>query len=290
MRSMTGYGTAEGPVGKGRLFIEVKSVNHRFCDINAKLPPKMGVLEALIRKYLQRIFARGKVDVYVKEKEPLFGGFTLSLDLELAKQYQRNFKKLSKELNLPADADFLRCVGIERFMQLEEREGSYERMWRQIGALLKQAAAHVVKMQQREGNNLLKDQKLSVDKLARVVKKMHRETARVFSQHEARVRKRVAGTNGAAADEQRLQMEVAYLGSRQDIAEELTRLESHIDQYRTLLKSKEPMGRKLDFLLQEMNRETNTIGSKAADSIISRLVVDSKALLERLREQVQNIE
>lgn len=290
MRSMTGYGTAEGNVGKGRLFVEVKSVNHRFCDINLKLPPKMGVLEPYIRKYIQDKFSRGKIDVFFKEKRQLFGGVKLAIDIDLAKQYRKSFRKLSSALGLPKEADFLRYVGMEKFVSLEEREGSYEKLWRQIEQLMKKATDHTRMMQQREGDHLLKDQRRSVNVLAKTVGKIHRQMTRVMGQHERRVRKRIAGTQTGAFDEQRLQMEVAYLGSRQDISEELIRLESHIDQYRSLLRTRESIGRKLDFLLQEMNREVNTIGSKAADGMVSRLVVDCKATLERLREQVQNVE
>lgn len=290
MRSMTGYGTAEGQVGKGRLFVEIKSVNHRFCDINLKLPPKMGVLEASVRRLIEKAFARGKIDIFFKEKTPLFGGMTLELDASLARQYQHMFKKLSQSLGLPHDLDFLRYVNLDRIIHLEEREGSYERMWKPIERLFTKAMQSVVRMQKREGAHILKDQRATIGAFERTVRRMQRETQRIFSQHESRVRKRIAGANSGETDEQRLQLEVAYLGSRQDIAEELTRLVSHIDQYRGLIAKDEPVGRKLDFLLQEMNREVNTIGSKAADAFISRLVVDGKSLLERLREQVQNVE
>lgn len=290
MRSMTGYGTAEGKVGQGVLFIEVKSVNHRFCEVNLKVPPKMGVLEPLVRRFLQDRFARGKLDVFIKEKRPLFGGIKLSIDVDLALQYQKSFRKLGKALKLPKDADFLKYVGMERFLRLEEKEGSYERLWRQIETLVRKASNHVILMQRREGNHLLKDQRRTVVSLTQQIRKMHRETTRVLKQHEKRVRKKVSSSRAGPLDEQRLQMELVYIGSRQDISEELTRLESHVKQYTMLLKLNEPMGRKLDFLLQEMNREINTIGSKAADATISRLVVDCKAMLERLREQIQNVE
>lgn len=290
MRSMTGYGTAEGKVGKGVLFIEVKSVNHRFCEINLKIPPKMGVLEPLVRTYLQDKFARGKIDVFIKEKRQLFGGVKLTIDVDLALQYRISFRKLGKALGLPKDADFLKYVGMERFLHLEEKAGSYERLWRQIATLVRKASDHVLLMQRREGNHLLKDQRRTVTNLLHHIRKMHRETARCLKQHEQRARKKIAASHSGALDEQRLQAELAYIGSRQDISEELTRLESHTKQYTTLLKSKGPVGRKLDFLLQEMNREINTIGSKAADAAISRVVVECKALLERLREQVQNVE
>jgi len=287
---MTGYGTAEGNVGKGRLFIEVKSVNHRFCDINLKLPPKMNVLETYVRKYLQKQFSRGKIDVYIKEKRPLFGAAKLSIDMDMALQYQRNFKRLAKELGLSGGADFLKYVGMERFVSVEEGEGSYEKQWKQIELLLRKATDHVKLMQRREGNHLLREQRKLINDASKVVDKIARESMRALRQNEKRLRKRLTSSHISAADEQRLQMELSYLGGRQDIAEELTRLKSHISQCRSLLKSTEPIGRKFDFLLQEMNREINTIGSKAADATISRHVVDCKTKLERLREQVQNIE
>jgi len=290
MRSMTGYGTAEGNVGKGRLFIEVKSVNHRFCDINLKLPPKMNIVEPHMRRYLQDIFARGKIDVFVKEKRPLFGGVKLSLDIDLAEKYQRQFKKLAKALDLPRDTDFLRYVGMEQFIHMVEEQGSYDKVWRQIEALLKKAAGQVRAMQQREGSHLLKDQRRSLDALAKLVDRVKRESTRALRQNEKRLRKKLMASHISGSDEQRLQMELSYLGGRQDIAEELTRLKSHVVQCRSLFRSTQPVGRKADFLLQEMNREVNTIGSKAADAVISRLVVDCKAHLERLREQIQNIE
>lgn len=290
MRSMTGYGTGEGEVGKGRLFLEVKSVNHRFCDINTKLAPKMGALDSLIRRYIQARFVRGKIDIFVKEKEQLFGGLKLAIDVELAKQHQRAFKKLARSLGMSDEVDMLKYTGVDRFISVEERQGSYEKMWRQIEKLLKRAVDRVIAMQQREGRHLLCDQKRTINHFSRIVVRMHRETTRLIKKNEKRIRKRLAGQNTGIEGEQRVQMEVSLLGSRQDIAEELTRLESHIDQYRSLLAKKEPIGRTLDFLLQEMNREINTIGSKAADATISRQVVQGKAMIERLREQVQNVE
>ena len=290
MRSMTGYGTGEGEVGKGRLFLEVKSVNHRFCDINTKLAPKMGALDSLIRRYIQARFARGKIDIFVKEKEQLFGGLKLAIDVELAKQHQRAFKKLARSLGMSDEVDMLKYTGVDRFISVEERQGSYEKMWRQIEKLLKSAVDRVIAMQRREGRHLLRDQKRTIDHFSRIVVRMHRETTRLIQKNEKRIRKRLAGQNTGIEGEQRVQMEVSLLGSRQDIAEELTRLESHIGQYRSLLAKNEPIGRTLDFLLQEMNREINTIGSKAADATISKQVVQGKAMIERLREQVQNVE
>lgn len=291
MRSMTGYGTAEGRVGKGRLFVEIKSVNHRFSEYNVKIPPRMGVLESHIRRALQPLFARGKVDVFFKEKEPLFGGVALNVDLELARKYHHLVTKLRRELEIDGDDDFLEIVGLDRIIHIEEREGSYERLWGQIAGLLKRAATHVLTMQRKEGEHLQRDQEKRLAVVRGLIKRIRGQSARVLGQHHERVRRKVSGGQEAAVvDEMRLQQEVAFLGGRQDIAEELTRLASHVGQYAGLMRRREPVGRKLDFLLQEMNREINTIGAKAADAHISQLVVDCKAELERLKEQVQNVE
>lgn len=290
MRSMTGYGTAEGKVGKGVLFVEIKSVNHRFSDFSIKIPPRMGVLESLVRGKLQPKFDRGKIDVFFKEKEPLFGGVSISIDAELALKYHRAILKLRKQLCLKGDGDFFGAVGLDRIMHLKENEGHYEKLWGQISALVDKAARQVVQMQQKEGAHTLRDQKKRLAKLEKIIARIKAQSGHVLGKHFERVRRKVAGAqNGGPVDDQRVQMEVALLGGRQDIAEELTRLESHIKQYSDLIKLKGPLGRKLDFLLQEMNRETNTIGAKAADAKISQLVVDCKAEVERLKEQVQNV-
>lgn len=290
MRSMTGYGTAEGRVGKGKLFVEIKSVNHRFSEFNIKIPPRMGILESYVRGHLEPKFERGKVDVFFKEKQPLFGGVSIVADMELARKYHRIITKLRKDLGIRGEGDFLNTVGLERIIHLEEREGHYEKLWGQIATLLNKATAHVIKMQMREGAHILRDQQRRLNKIDGLVKKVFTHSKRAQKVNYDRVRKKVAGQGGNNIDEQRLQMEVAYLGGRQDIAEELTRLASHVKQYSELANGKEPVGRKLDFLLQEMNREINTIGSKAADAKISQVVVDCKAELERLKEQIQNVE
>lgn len=290
MRSMTGFGTAEGKVGRGCLFVEVKSINHRFSEYNIKIPNRMGALESKVREFLQKNFQRGKVDVFFKEKEPFFGGVTITIDWELARKYQDIVGKLKKQMHLSGNTNFLELVGLDRMLKLEEQEGSYEKLWRQIEPLLSRAAKHVSTMQHREGIHIQQDQRQRLKKVESTIKEIHKLSAAALNNNYNKVRKKVAGVGGNGVDEQRLHMEVAYLGGRQDIAEEIVRLESHAKQYSGLINSKEPVGRKLDFLLQEMHREINTIGSKASDAAISKLVVDCKSELERLKEQIQNIE
>jgi uncharacterized protein (TIGR00255 family) len=288
MKSMTGYGSAEGKVGQGQLFVEVKTVNHRFCEVAIKQPPKMGVLEPKIKKHLENKYVRGKIDVYVKEVGSLLGGVEIALDLELAKKYQQAIKKLCRVLKTKYSEDILDYVDLERLVILREKSGNYERFWQQIRKLLDEACLHIDRMRRREGLFIQQDQQKRIAKVKGIVLKIKESATRSLERNKERVRKRV--NNLGQMDEQRFITEVAYLGGRQDITEEVIRLESHINQYKKLLTQKEAVGRKLDFLLQEINREVNTIGSKAADVNISRLVVDCKSELERLREQVQNVE
>jgi len=290
MESMTGYGTSEGKVGKGRLFIEIKSINHRFCEINVKIPNRMGALESHIRSKIAARFTRGKIDVFFKEKEPLFGGVSISLDMELAREYQRLLKRLEKELGVSAEEGFLQSVGLERILRVQEREGQYEKLWSRISKLVDLACRQAAAMRVKEGAHIANDQRKRLTGLLKMIAQIKKMSDSALGNHLSRLRLKVSTSAKTAVDEQRLQEEVAYLGGRQDIAEELLRLESHVKQYLQMIRSKEPVGRKLDFLLQEMHREINTIGSKAADAKISQKVVDCKSELERLREQIQNVQ
>jgi uncharacterized protein (TIGR00255 family) len=248
----------------------------------------MGVLESYIKKYLQDKYIRGKIDVFVKEKRPLFGDVELAVDTELARKYEQCLRKLRYDLKLKTSDEFLHYVGLDHFVTMKEKEGDYSRFWNQIESLLVCACAHVDKMREREGLHIQKDQMKRIRFIERLIGGIRKRSGSAMDRHRKRVRHMVSGSG--QVDEQRLETEVAYLGGRQDITEELIRLESHIKQYGTLLKEDGAVGRKLDFLLQEINREINTIGSKAADATISRIVVDCKTELERLREQIQNVE
>ena len=289
MKSMTGFGIAEGIVGKGRLFVEVKSVNHRYCEIFLKLPNKMGSIEGHVRRVLQKKFLRGKVEIFMREKMPLFGGVELKIDAQLAQSYHKAFQQLERSLGEKGNHFFLDYMNADRFITATEREGSYETYWKQIQQLVTQAANHVDRMRMNEGKHLRSDQQKRLKLFEKLVKQIERRSLNAVGKHAQRIKQRMEA-NGSSIDTVRLHTEATLLGGRQDIAEEVTRLMSHLKQYGKLFSESGAVGRKLDFLLQEMNREINTIGAKAADIEISRLVVDCKAELERLREQVQNIE
>lgn len=291
MKSMTGFGTAEGKVGKGRVFIEIKSVNHRYCEVNTKIPGRMAMIEPLIKKELQKYFLRGKIDVFIKEKQAVFGDVNVNLDIPLARKYKAVLSELKRDLKIKSETSFLEVIPLDRVIRVEEKDGSYVKFWKQIARYVNQAAREVKQMRKSEGAFIENDQKKRIAKIDKLVLTVERRSKSVRGSHIDKIRTKVANDlRGQEVDEQRLMTEAAFLNGRQDIAEEIVRLKSHSKQYMKLLKLKGGVGRKLDFLLQEMNREINTIGAKASDAKISQIVVDCKAELERLREQIQNIE
>lgn len=279
MQSMTGYGTATGNVGEGRLYLELKTINHRYCDIMLRIPPRMGALEAKLKEMLQRRFDRGKVELFLREVEPIFGGAQLVVNVDLARQYQKSLRQLQASLGVVSKSDFLSLVGLSPFIQSKEKEGNYLKYWPAIGRLLDKAAVHVDKMRAAEGAHLLKDQKSRLKNMEKLLH--HIEACAKENAKQRRANLTAGAVNG--------NLETGLPADRMDITEELIRMKSHTRQYGALLAARDPVGRKLDFLIQEMHREVNTIGAKAADAEISSAVVEVKALLENLREQVQNI-
>ncbi len=269
MRSMTGYGAAEGKVGRGKIFVEIRAVNHRYCDLQVRMPPKMGALEPKVRKLLQGCIDRGKVDFFLKERIGIESNVRLIINEPLVRQYQSVLRKLSRMVGQKVPGDLLNVVDIKDLLQVREGEVSYESLWPQMRRVVNQATAKFNKMRETEGRFLHQDQVKRAGRIALLVRHIQKL---------------------AAQDEARLQNDGSVMADRVDVAEEITRLQSHLNQYREVLTAGGAIGRQLDFLLQEMNREINTIGSKALNVSISRLVVEAKSELEKLREQAQNIE
>lgn len=279
MKSMTGYGSATGKVGRGRLYVELKTINHRYCDIILRIPPRMGALDASIRQLLQKHFVRGKGEIFLKEVEPVFGEAELVVNTSLAKQYNLAFRKIGRTLDLKSRADLLEVVGLAPFLETREKEGNYLTLWPAVRQLIGKGIRQLEQMRAKEGKHLLADQKKRLKALSETLDKIKRRVEKKSTERKKQL---------ILLREQNGQ-ENNILTDKMDVTEEVIRLKSHVDQYAGLLKRKEPAGRKLDFLIQEMHREVNTIGAKAADAPVSRYIVDAKALLENLREQVQNI-
>ena len=290
---MTGYGRGDCSQDGFKITVELSSVNRKQSEISVNLPREMEMLEAQIRDAINRHIARGRLTVRVS----LHAGAgntsaRLHLNAPLAKAYARELNKLAKELKLEGSVTLDHLVRAPGVLQTDEEIAEAEDFWPAVEKALTKALATLVKMREREGQHLAKDLAERVAIMRRAVKTVQENAPQVAERYRELLLARIksAGLDTPVADDDRLLKEVVYFADRSDITEELTRLQSHFQQFDDNLKSKEPVGRTLDFLAQEMNREINTLGSKANDSLISREVVTLKTELEKFREQAMNVE
>ncbi len=293
MKSMTGYGRGECSQDGFKITVELNSVNRKQTEISVNLPREMEMLEAPIRDVINRYVARGRLTVRVSLHA---GGDNsaarMHLNLPLARAYARELNRLAKQLNLAGSATLDHLVRAPGVFQTDEQIAEGENFWPAVGKALKQALAAMIKMREREGGHLKHDLITRMAIMRKSAGQILKHAPRVAERYREQLVERVnsAGLEVPVADDERLLKEVVYFADRSDITEELTRLQSHFQQFDDCLRSKEPVGRMLDFLAQEMNREVNTIGSKANDRLISREVVTLKTELEKFREQAQNVE
>jgi uncharacterized protein (TIGR00255 family) len=291
IRSMTGYGQGQATVQGRRLEMELRSVNHRFCEITLKLPKPLVFLEPEIKKRLKERFPRGRLDLLVTLNETKESARRLEIDLPLAKQYRRALQELKSRLKVKGDINLALLTDFRNLITVEERPSGSKRLIPAFYRLLEQAVNRLDHMRQREGRMLARDLASRLEQISKSVGLIKRRVPGVLTEYRERLKKRVKWlTKGTPLDSQRLEQEVALYATRCDITEEMTRIESHLSQFRAMIKSHKAVGRSLDFLTQEMHREINTTGSKANDANISRQVIFIKSELERLREQIQNIE
>lgn len=290
---MTGYGRGECAQDGFKVTVELSSVNRKQSEISVVLPRELEVLEAQIRDVVNRSIARGRLTARVT----LHAGegklsAQVRLNEPLAKAYVRELNRLAKDLKLtgPITLDMLaRAPGV---FQTDEAIADAEDFWPAVEKALTQALATLLKMREREGTHLGRDLSARIALMRKCANQIQKHAPEVQKRYREQLIQRVksAGLEAPGVDDERLIKEIVYFADRSDISEELTRLQSHFQQYDDCSDSKEPVGRTLDFLAQEMNREVNTIGSKANDSHISRAVVVLKAELEKFREQAQNVE
>ncbi|MGZ4963857.1 MAG: YicC/YloC family endoribonuclease [Limisphaerales bacterium] len=292
MKSMTGYGRGECAQAGFKITVEVSSVNRKQSEIAVNLPRELELLEAQIRDTVNERVARGRVTVRVAVHAAEAGTAKLNIDTALAKAHTKELKKLAKALDIPDAISLdllLRIPGV-----LQSSEGSLEanELWPVVQKATSRALDTLVSMREKEGKHLAKDLQQRVTLMREAVARVQKQAPEVAQRYRQQLVDRIkaAGLEVPGLDDERLIKEVFYFADRIDITEELTRLQSHFKQFDDCLKKDEPIGRTLDFLAQEMNREINTLGAKANDSIISREVVTLKSELERFREQVQNVE
>ncbi len=293
MKSMTGYGWGECARDGFKVTVEVSSVNRKQSEITVNLPRELEVLEAQIRDLINRRVARGRLTARVSLHTAEGGDAARAhLNQPLAEAYARELTRLSKKLGLEGNVSLdvlMRAPGV---LQTNEEMADAEDFWPAVQKALRQAIDMMVKMREREGTHLCKDLCARIAAMRKAVERVRKQVPSVQKHYREQLLARIkaAQLDDLALDEDRLIKEVFFFADRSDISEELTRLESHFQQFDAYLRSDEPVGRTLDFLAQEMNREVNPIGSKANDSLISQQVVVLTAELEKFREQAQNVE
>ncbi len=287
---MTGYGKAEATVDGTSTTIEVRSVNGRYLELSCRLPKEWAEHESAMRDAIRQAVSRGSVNVFVR-REDASGAGSLHIDTELASEYVTQLRTLRDALGLSGEVSIDNIASFAPIFQGEPEKAENENVWPELSAVLDQALEALNVMRGREGTEMGKDLESRLAAIATGLEDVERRSQERIPAERERLRERVRQViEDENIDEQRLALEITLLADKLDVSEECVRLRAHIKHFRDDMKSGGAVGRKLNFQLQEMNREVNTIGSKTNDADIARVVVGMKEELERMREQVQNIE
>ncbi len=294
MKSMTAFGRARRTVGGKDITVEIRSVNNRFFDCSVKLPRAFSFLEEKVKPHLQaQGISRGKVDVFISIDVVDTPDVSFTIDKSYAAAYIAALRELGDTFGLRDDISVMSVARASDIFVIQKSEEDTEKDWSDVRTVLDEAVAHFLAGREREGANIEADLCAKIDGIrgmtAQIASLSADDIASYREKLEARLRE-ILSDNKITFEESRILTECAVFADRIAIDEELVRLNSHFDGFDEIRKSAEPVGRKLDFLMQEMNRETNTIGSKCQNAAIARLVVDIKCELEKIREQIQNIE
>ena len=291
MRSMTGFGRGESDNGALKIVVEVKAVNHRYSEITVKQPRQFLALEDKMKKVVGEYIERGKVDVFVRTQELADADKPVQIDQKRALAYHEALQELAEAVGSTYHADPFRLMTVPEVIVKEDTAPDMQALWPVMEAALRQAMDNHIAMRDQEGAHIEENLREKVAGLQQLAGRVAERSPLVLNEYKEKLEARIAELlTNATVDPERLAQEVAYFAEKSCIDEELVRLQSHFEQFYTIADQKGSIGRKLDFLIQEMNRETNTIGSKANDLEIGRLVVEMKSELEKVREQIQNIE
>jgi uncharacterized protein (TIGR00255 family) len=291
---MTGYGRAEAVLGGRKYVVEIKSLNHRYLELSLRIPANLLPLEMEIKKKINEHLIRGKIDITIRREtySGIEGSRLLEVNLPLVKNYYDLLIQLKDLFNLKEDITLDMMAGLKDvFIPLETLEDEITVLWEGLAGVLSNAIAALIDMRQKEGEVLGQDLKARLYLINEHLDEIDARAPQIVLEYQKRLVARIRELmDGMVIDESRLSQEVAIMAEKSDITEEIVRFRSHIKQFFEMLKSPEAMGRKVDFLIQEMNREVNTIGSKSNDAEISCHVIEIKSELAKLREQVQNLE
>jgi uncharacterized protein (TIGR00255 family) len=288
---MTGFGKAELLKDEVKAAVEISSVNNRFCEIQFRLPKFLTELEPEIKSIILRTITRGKINYTLSWEESLSPSNYVKLNQEAADVYYNLFKELKEKYNLSGEIRIENFINLPDLMKVEREEYDLKKAWEIVKEVTEMALDEFNKMRREEGLKLSQDLELRISKLDKTVGEIEKLSASNVQEYRKRLKEKISELlQGQELDKQRLAQEVAFMAERCDVTEECIRLKSHNHQFLSALKEKASVGKRLTFLLQEMNREANTIGSKASHAIISEKVIFLKEEIEKLREQVQNIE
>ncbi len=292
IRSMTGFGHGEVSNDKNqKVTVEMKSVNHRYCDISLKLPKKLAMFEANIRNIMKEYASRGKIDIYVSYEDLSETAVSLHYNQAMAAEYMQIFKKMQEDFGIETKITAEALAKYPEVITLEEVQQDEEVWWELLEAALRQAAEKFVETRTIEGANLKKDLLGKLDQMAADVAFIERRSPQIIAEYRAKLEEKVKEfLEDSAIEENRIAAEVTLYADKIAVDEEIVRLQSHISSMTDVLESDESIGRKLDFMAQEMNREANTILSKSSDVDLADHAIELKTNVEKVREQIQNIE
>ena len=291
IKSMTGFGHAEKVTGQCRITVELKSVNHRYLDLNIKMPRRFNMLEGQVRNLMKQFMQRGKVDVFITYEDYASNAYTLKYNKELAAEYLGYLNQMAEEFHIEND---VRVTSLSRYpevLTMEEQSVDEAAMWELLEDPLTEACTRFIEARTREGQHLKEDLIAKLDNLDNMVSAVEERFPQVVQAYREKLEIKVHELlEDAQIDDNRIAAEVVLFSDKICNDEETVRLHSHIQGMKDILQEKEGVGRKMDFMAQEMNREANTILSKSNDLQISNIAIDLKTDIEKIREQIQNIE
>lgn len=292
IRSMTGFGHGEVSNDKNqKVTVEMKSVNHRYCDISLKLPKKLAMFEANIRNIMKEYASRGKIDIYVSYEDLSETAVSLYYNQAMAEEYMQVFKKMQEDFNIETKITAEALAKYPEVVTIEEVQQDEEVWWELLEAALRQAAEKFVETRTIEGANLKRDLLGKLDQMAADVTFIEERSPQIIAEYRSKLEEKVKEfLEDSTIEENRIAAEVTLYADKIAVDEEIVRLQSHISSMTDVLESDESIGRKLDFMAQEMNREANTILSKSSDVDLADHAIELKTNVEKVREQIQNIE
>lgn len=291
MKSMTGYGRAKLQKESREYIVEIKSVNHKYLDMNIKLPRNLFCMEDRVRKSISNKISRGKIDVFITYINNGIEGKNILINKDIARLYIKELEELANENNIASGLRATEISKLPEVLNIVIDEDDEDKIWSDLNECLEEALSNFVNMRETEGERIKLDLEERLNEINENVAKIIQNSTGLIEEYVVKLRNRIKEMlDTDIVDETRLAQEIVIYSDKISIEEEITRIKNHIEQFRTLLDEKDPIGKKADFIIQEMNRETNTMGSKSGSIDIINLVIKIKTQIEDIREQIQNIE